>query len=289
MKRILNLKTWLLQHDLVEENDYLEKYLNLLQLNLNTKVEKYVTQAHHAIPVVYYKQTSALKQDNRNRRKYEAMAAADENNFIVNLKYSDHLLAHCYLALCAKPDWFKFANANMITVVSKHTNLEAFAKTEDLEAYQEAYTLSCKLKANKHLTEEHKRKIAASHNRSAEYSRKISEANSRRVWTEASKKKLSESIKNSEKCIKSRYGRPSHVKGKFWMTNGTNLLRVSKDEIQTYLQMGYWLGRTTTLKIRKGYEEIIICAKDWPIYEAQGWKKSWKLSKELKNKLKGNN
>ena len=46
------------------------------------------------------------------------------------------------------------------------------------------------------------------------------------------------------------------------MTNGTNSLRVSKDEIQAYLQMGYWLGRTTTLEIRKGYEEIIICAKD---------------------------
>lgn len=287
MKRILNLKAWLLQHNLVEENCYLENYLNLLLLNLDTKAEKFITQAHHAIPVVYYKQTSGLKWNTRSRHKYEALAKEDRNNFIVNLKYSDHLLAHCYLALCSKPDWFKFANANMITVVSNYTNLEDFLILEKLDAYQKTYELNCSLKLGKTLSEEHKRKIATSHNRTAEYSQKIAEANSRRIWTAESRAKLSNSIKNNEKIIQSRFGRPSSTKGKVWMSNDNTSLRVSKDEIQTYLDLGYWLGKTSTLQIRKASEEIIIHTKDWPLYEAQGWKKGWKLSKDLKYKLKG--
>ena len=69
----------------------------------------------------------------------------------------------------------------MITVVSKYTNLEDFVKLENLDEFQKAYTLSCELKKGKTLTEEHKAKISASHNRSEEYSRKISEANRGRL------------------------------------------------------------------------------------------------------------
>lgn len=280
MKRILNLKDWLLENDLVEDNDYLTNYLDLLSLNLETAAVKSITQAHHAIPVAYYKKMFKKEIAGRNRSYYDSLANADPNNFKLNLKYTDHLLAHCYLALCAKPDWFKFANANMITVVSKYTNLEDFAKLENLEAYQEAYTLSCELKRGKTLTEEHKAKISASHNRSEEYSRKISEANSRRIWTPESRAKLSNSLKNSEKLIQSRFGRPSSSKGKVWVSNGETSKIVSKEEISNYLNLGYWVGKNTSLQIRKDGQEIIIHPKDWPTYEAAGWKKYWKSRKK---------
>lgn len=247
MNKILNLKNWFLEKDLVIENEYLDKYLNLLTSNLDTESKKSITQLHHAIPVIYYKQTSAIEWNTRSRHKYEKLAKEDQNNFLVNLKYSDHLLAHCYLALCAKPDWFKFANANMITVVSKYTNLEEFVSCEDLEVYQEAYTLSCKLKEGKTLTEEHKRKIAASHNRSPEYSKKIAEANSRRVWTEKSKKKLSISIKENKErleAIKVRNKTTPPAKGLIWVTNGLVNTRIKENTLIQYLSNGYWKGRT---------------------------------------------
>ena len=286
MKKILNLKNWLLTNQLVEESEYLQKYLDLLSLNLNTSSVKSITQAHHAIPVCYYKWRTNKKSFTRSRGVYDRMAAADSNNFLVHLKYTDHLLAHCYLALCAKPNWFKFANANMITAVSKYTTLEEFALAEDLTAYQKAYTLSCQLKQGKTLTDEHKAKIAASHNRSEAYSKKISEANQNRIWTAESRVKLSKSLKSSEAfqasiCTRNKLNPPG--KGLLWVFNGEHLTRVSADKLSEYLAAGYWLGKTSTVQIRKNSIEIEIHAKDWPQYEAQGWKKGWKLSKHKQN------
>ena len=286
MKRIHNLKKWLLINQLVEESEYLQKYLDLLSLNLNTIPIKSITQAHHAIPVCYYKQQSNNKLSTRSRGIYDRIAAEDSNNCLVNLKYTDHLLAHCYLALCAKPIWFKFANANMVTAVSKYTTLEEFASLKDLTIYQEAYTLSCQLKQGKTLTEEHKAKIAASHNRSEAYSKKISEANRNRIWTEESRAKLSKSLKSSKAfqmslCMRNKLNPPG--KGLVWVFNGEHLTRVSPGKLSEYFAAGYWLGKTTTIQIRKNSTEIEIHAKEWPKYEIQGWKQGWKLSKRKQN------
>lgn len=285
MKKIQNLKKWFLETNLVDNNEYLEKYLLLLTLNLSTEALENITQKHHAIPVVYYKQTSEIKSSTRSRHLYERLASNDPNNFLVNLKYSDHLLAHCYLALCAKPDWFKFANANMITVVSKYTNLDDFVKLESLEEFQKTYTLSCLLKQGKTLTEEHKAKIAAAHRReniSEEYRQKLSEAHRNRIWTSEAKNNLSKSLKSSEKFqnfIITRNKENPPARGLIWITNGEVKLRISQDKLSEYLAQGFWKGTTLTINIRKGYTEITINARDWPSYEAQGWKKGWKLSK----------
>ena len=74
----------------------------------------------------------------------------------------------------------------MITVVSKHTDLETFVNLEDLSDFQKAYTISCQLKQGKTLSEEHKAKIALAHrkeNMSEEYSRKLSEARSKIIFS----------------------------------------------------------------------------------------------------------
>jgi hypothetical protein len=265
---------------------YLTKYLNLIQANLTTVQVKHVTQKHHVIPVIYYKHFNPIKEvSGRSRNRYNQLAENDPVNFLINLKYSDHLLAHCYLALCAKQNWFKYANANMITVVSKYTELETFANLEDLSDFQKAYTLSCQLKQGKTLTEAHKAKLARAHqkeNMTAEYSRKLSEANSNRVWTEASKNKISNSLKNNENfqtSLNIRNKKNPPAKGLIWVTNGETTTRIKPDTLNDYLALGYWTGKKSTLQIHKGYQEIIIHAGDWPLYEAQGWKKYWKLSK----------
>lgn len=284
-ERLLKLRQKLLDEQLVEDSEYLIKYLNLLQSNLDTAQIKHVTQRHHALPVAYYKHVYPKKTNSRCRYFYDDLAKNDPINFLVNLKYSDHILAHCYLALCAATDWFKFVNANMITAVSKYTTLEEFVSLEDLSDFQKAYTLKCQLRQGKTLSDEHKAKIAAAHkkeNMSREYSRKLSAASSRRVWKEESKTKISNSLKNNKSyqdALKARLKSEPIAKGLIWVSNGEIVTRIDINSLPEYLALGYWEGKSNTLQIRKGYHEIIIHPRDWPSYEAQGWKKYWKLSK----------
>lgn len=97
--KILNAKNKLLELGYLD-NEYLEKYLEILEANLETRKSRKSTQAHHAIPVNEYwtsnkpyKRTEALK-----------LARVDQANFEVNLVYKDHLLAHAYLTLCTNLD-----------------------------------------------------------------------------------------------------------------------------------------------------------------------------------------
>ena len=88
-----NLKNKLLALDIVDDNDYLDKYCELILTNTATKKEKFKTQKHHIIPRAYFALNN-IKLDN-----------SLEN--IVNLYFKDHILAHYFLALCAKGE-FKF-------------------------------------------------------------------------------------------------------------------------------------------------------------------------------------
>jgi hypothetical protein len=82
------------------DNEYLDKYIEVLEANLETKRNRKSTQAHHAIPVnTYwtsnepYKRTEALK-----------LAKADPINFEVHLLYKDHVIIHSLLTLCTNLD-----------------------------------------------------------------------------------------------------------------------------------------------------------------------------------------
>ena len=82
------------------DNEYLDKYIALIEANLETKRDRKRTQSHHAIPVnTYwtssepYKRTEALK-----------LAKADEINFEVHLLYKDHVIIHSLLTLCTNLD-----------------------------------------------------------------------------------------------------------------------------------------------------------------------------------------
>lgn len=90
---ILELKQILLQSNWFEENEYLEKYLKLIADNLNTPRIKYETQTHHAIPRCFYKQLNKELNEQHD---------VDKENILIELKHSDHLLAHYYLSLSVK-------------------------------------------------------------------------------------------------------------------------------------------------------------------------------------------
>ena len=78
------------------DNEWLDKYLEIIEANLETKRNRTSTQAHHAIPVNDY----WTSNEPYNRNEAVKLARADKVNFEVHLLYKDHLLVHGYLTLC---------------------------------------------------------------------------------------------------------------------------------------------------------------------------------------------
>lgn len=85
----------------VDDNIYFKKYLSII-INANIAADK--AHGHHVIPVAIY------KIENKLKKRWDAIKSAnnDENNFTVELDYKNHILAHYYLALCAKKANFRF-------------------------------------------------------------------------------------------------------------------------------------------------------------------------------------
>ena len=93
----MNIKEELLSTGYFINNEYLDLYVKHIEKNLTTKEDKPRTQKHHIVPKRCYELLNCSNKKFINRK---------EN--LVNLLYKDHILAHYYLALCAKQDEFKF-------------------------------------------------------------------------------------------------------------------------------------------------------------------------------------
>lgn len=99
MKDLTKVKTRLIELGYID-NEWLAKYLEIIEANLDTKKSKKSTQAHHAIPVNAY----WTSNEPYNRREALKLAREDKTNFVVNLLYKDHLIIHSYLTLCTNLD-----------------------------------------------------------------------------------------------------------------------------------------------------------------------------------------
>lgn len=88
-----NLKEILITQYNFIDNDYLNKYLELLT---NIDSNDSYCELHHIIPVSYYKYKFKCK----TRSQAESFADHDDNNFSRKLSYNDHVLAHWYLYNC---------------------------------------------------------------------------------------------------------------------------------------------------------------------------------------------
>lgn len=125
----MTLKEKLLNLGILEDNEYLNKYCVLIESNRETKMERFKTQRHHIVPRCYYK-NKGLKVDN-------------SKDNLVNLLYKEHILAHCYLSMCAKEPWFKYANLisiyKIFGSVKQYKGIEEKALFEQLEEVQQAY------------------------------------------------------------------------------------------------------------------------------------------------------
>lgn len=108
------------------DNEYLDKYIALIEANLETKRDRKRTQAHHAIPVNSYwtsnepyKRTEALK-----------LARADETNFEIHLLYKDHVIIHSLLTLCTNLDVLQEKYESQVDLRKRNSQIGAAATNQ---------------------------------------------------------------------------------------------------------------------------------------------------------------
>ena len=109
MTNINLLKDELIKRNIVNENEYLEAYLSLIENSLKNRYG----DAHHSIPINTYAEVPCAKQyiyekySVAQRRAKLAIAKKDAANILVNLRKPEHYLAHAYLVLCVKDEFVK--------------------------------------------------------------------------------------------------------------------------------------------------------------------------------------
>lgn len=121
-----SLKNRLITTGYFINNEYLDKYVNLILQNLTTKYVKTITQRHHILQRKYY--------------RLEQLSVDNSVSNIVNLTYADHCLAHYYLYNCTQ-NKLKAANANAVRNLFnlKLTDLTILTP-ELLDVLQNSYT-----------------------------------------------------------------------------------------------------------------------------------------------------
>ncbi|WP_300924750.1 NUMOD3 domain-containing DNA-binding protein [uncultured Clostridium sp.] len=235
------LKDKLLALKIFDDNNYLDKYIELIESNRETKKEKFKTQKHHIIPRCYF--------------KHENLEIDNSSDNLVNLLYKDHALAHYYLSLCCK-GVFKYANEYALLHLINYKTFPAddytFIKTLDkYQSVYESYILHDRINhLGKKLSEETKKKISLSskgRKLSEETRKKMSDANIGKVVSDATKNKLSLINKGKRLSNETRLKigeNGGKNKGRVYVNNGTITKCVDLEQLNDYLTLGYVKGRT---------------------------------------------
>ena len=216
-----NLKQLLLETKIFIDNDYFEKYYEIIEKNLNTEKVKFKTEAHHIMPRHYFKHIGC---NDWNCHKKDAMVNKDN---IVNLLYKDHILAHYYLCKCAKEKWLKDAMLSSFYYMSRRGVLSSKDMLDIglLEKYQELYEDYHKSKIGRKLSESHKNKISQSNKGKNKGSK-----------SEEHRRKLSEAARHRKK--------PSSTKDKIGIYNTKTKKKkyVKREDVEKYLDDGWSVG-----------------------------------------------
>ena len=230
----MSSKEKLLALDIVENNEFLDKYTQIIHASKNLARVKHKTQKHHIIPkVVFIHNNKPIDNTGSN---------------IVNLIYKDHILAHYYLFMCAK-GWFKASAAKAVVylvnrIESITTKTNAFNKIELNFSEEELLKLLPNLeeareKAN--ISEQKRLSGGKWVNNGCDQkyvggSELVEFLQNNTEWS-IGKLPISESTRQ-----KYRNKKPNNV-GTKTMNNGIINKFVPIDEINNYLELGWQLGR----------------------------------------------
>lgn len=217
------------------KNDYFDKYIELIQNNLETKRQTFKTQRHHIIPAVAFNIYNWSGKDNADN--------------IVNLLYKDHILAHYYLALCSKTSEFQYKMVCAINFIlgkamQVKLNVEELKNfVLNLDEYQKLYEEYKKFNGN--------RIKGTTHITSNETKEKISKANKGKVYINKDNIVRSIQVEDLELYLENGWirgnpnarNRDTH-KG-YTIVNKDNIEKyISREELSQYLSDGWRHGRS---------------------------------------------
>ena len=229
----MNVKEKLLSTQIIEDNEFLDKYVDLIQKNRSLDYINKKTQRHHIIPVCYYKEINYPVDNSK------------EN--LVNLYYKDHVLAHYYLALCSVGK-FKYQNLEPIFIIMGHKNfplseqniLEKLPEIQRL--YEEVRSMGYNPMKNVSVKEKHDSVMRSEQVRtsiSETMKKKVSEG---QLFNEQHRKNLSLAAKGN-----------TAIKGFKKIYRGSEVKFVSKDKLDYFLQEGW----TRTYSGKKVYRRHV--------------------------------
>jgi len=278
----------LLDTHLFEENEYFEKYLELITNNLTTKQQKFKTQKHHIIPRIAFQLYNW------------SGCEAPENK--VNLLYCDHILAHYYLALAAKDLVFKYkmiCAINFILGKASHLKLDIDTlKTFvlELDQYQMLYEES-----RRYFAEQLR---GTSHETTDETKQKISKSNSGRIYI--NKDGVVRAVKHEVEVklflangwvLGNPNSQKRDTKKGYTIVNKDGTEKYIKpEELQEFLQHGWTAGRSVAHKeatkagTQKFYdslteeERIKKCATYGKLGKSCSEETRWKMSEAHKGR-----
>ena len=271
----MNIKELLLSTNMIEDNDYLNKYVSLINSNIDTKHISFKTQKHHVLPRCYFKLTNKPCDDSKDN--------------VVYLLYKDHVLAHYYLALCSKDNEFKYNNICALKYCLNHRDYkkQEFYKDErhiieKLDYLQELYEESKiigsvksslkqkgktrKNKGTKHINKDGVYKMVSQEDLekylsqgwklgarplSIKHRKALLNANLGKHRSEECKEKLHNKffgIKISQER-KDKIGFES--KDRVWINNGISNKFVKKEVVSDYLKKGFVYGRLKLKEYRR--------------------------------------
>lgn len=245
----MTLKEELLKLNFVVDNEYLDKYVELVETNRNTKREKFKTQKHHIIP----KCISKIIQYQDENSKHN----------IVNLTHENHLYAHWLLYKIASTENYKYRLGNAIIEMAdkkgnRHFETLSEKKIKEIAMdYDEIVTfvnleLSKRMK-NRVVSEESKKKMSdywlnyhknggISHHKNKKHSQesknKISIGNRGKKRTKECRERMSKRMLgkvSNNKGKKLHYSDEALLRIKSrqlkWFNNGEVEIRISKEDV----------------------------------------------------------
>lgn len=263
---MINIRNILLDGNICEDNDYFNKYIELIESNILTEKVIYVTQRHHIIPRFYYK--------DRN------IPVDDSENNIIYLKYCDHVLAHFYLAMSANNERFRSGNLCAVRWCMRKYSLSSTEREfiEQLPEIQIFYEEAKHIKCIKDNTPE---KIS----KSLIGRKSIQDSNGNQKYVHPDD--LGMYLKAGWKLAHNKHTDITKEKlrncqqGRIKINRNGMIKSVKPDDLEVYLQEGWKMGmgikRVSSLKgktsIVKDNKCKYINKEDLPQYENQGWVK----------------
>lgn len=112
--------------DGIVDNEFLDKYVQLIERNRRTSRFNHNMNTHHIIPKSWYKLHDKTIDNTISN--------------LVNLTYRNHVLAHYFLCLCTEGE-FQFANelAFMLLISRKNLNISEKLLVQELPLYNNIY------------------------------------------------------------------------------------------------------------------------------------------------------